>query len=573
MDKEKIEERVAKWAARGLQVRRKDKDLMQDTGGISKGRDREPHAKPPRDDVKKRHKTKRKKKDEKDKDLDKEASIVERLAKSISADIAEREVERLLKVVLKGTPFANKTFAVGGYVRDEILGIGSKDLDVVVEMKGGAEKITKSLYRQFGRIISRPRQMGRYPIWQITFKEDIDHKGKEYRTKGAIIEFADSQKESFPDEGSRQRITEPGTLMEDVERRDFTTNMLLKDLTSGEVKDLTGTSVNDIKRGILRGHPGLPLNKILRDDPLRMMRLVRFQAKYGWDVPMDVLRTVAANAKRIEIVSAERIRDELIKVMKLGKLAQDIKLMKVVGLLKYVLPEIEELKATKHDTSRGHHQEGDVFRHTYLVLQNAKPGIENQLAALLHDVGKPATREEIGDKIQILGHEEVGAEMAEAIMRRLKFDKGTVKTVKHMVRNHMRPHGLDRNKSRSSKALRKFIRKVGDEMVDAILDLAEADNLGNLPPKNYIPELREEIEKIRSAPVQVREQAVLDGNEVLDIIGGKPGPMVGVAIQFLKDKQLEYAADGIELTKGEAKRLLLERVKLKSDFREGINHE
>jgi len=363
------------------------------------------------------------------------------IADSLMASRAEKEVERLFKKVLPASPFRGKAFAVGGYVRDELLGLDSKDLDVVVDMKGGAEKLTAWLHRQFPTATTRPHNMGAgYPIWQITFKDDIDYKGNTYRTKGAVIEFADSQKEAFPDEDSRQRVTQPGTIDEDVERRDFTVNMLLKDLATGELRDLTGTSVADIKKGILRGHPGVDFNKILRDDPLRMMRLVRFQAKYGWDVPLDVLRTVKANAARIQIVSSERIRDELIKLMKIGKLHQGIKMMKAVGLLKYVFPEIEAMRGVQHDTTRGNHQEGDVFRHTMLVLKSAAPGVDNQLAALLHDVGKPDTQEILADKIQFLGHEKVGAEMAEAIMRRLKFDKQVIKKVSAVVRSHMRPH-------------------------------------------------------------------------------------------------------------------------------------
>jgi poly(A) polymerase len=477
-------------------------------------------------------------------------------ARAIRASLAEKEVERLFKIILPKSPFKNKAFAVGGYVRDELLGIDSKDLDVVVEMRGGAEKLTKWINREFKPYTSRPHQLGAgYPIWSITFKDDVEHKGKTYKTKGAVIEFADSQKESFPDPDSRQRVTEPGSLKDDVERRDFTVNMLLKDLSSGELKDLTGTSVIDIKKGVLRGHPGVDFNKILRDDPLRMMRLVRFQSKYGWQVPIGVLRAVKKNAQRINIVSAERIQGELVKLMKIGKLHQGIRMMKALGLLKHVLPEIEAMRGVEHDTSRGHHQEGDVYKHTMLVLKNAKPGVENQLAALLHDVGKPNTQEILEDKIQFLGHETVGAEMAEAIMRRLKFEKSVITKVRSMVENHMRPHSLSGDDV-SAKALRKFVRKVGEEMVDSILDLAEADQLGNLPPTNLIPELRQKIQDSMKIPIS--KKPVLDGRTIMNLLNIKPGKMVGEAMNFLKEKEDEYAERGIELTKNEAMRLLME---------------
>lgn len=481
-----------------------------------------------------------------------------RTAREILSTPAEREVEKLLKAVLKGTIFSNKAHAVGGYVRDQFMGLDAKDLDIVVEMRDGAKKFTNFLHDLFPSETSRPRQLGAgYPIWQISFKEDIEYKGKTYKTKRAEIEVADTQKESFPDKGSRQRVVEYGTLEEDIARRDFTTNMLLKDLTSGEIKDLTGVSKNDIKKGILRGHPTVDFNEILAQDPLRMLRLVRFQTKYGWDVPLDVLKTVRKNAKRIQIVSNERIRDELIKIMKLGKLGNAVKFMKAVGLLKYVLPEIDRLRGVNHDTLRGHHQEGDVWRHTLLVLNNAKPGVENQLAALLHDVGKPETREILDDKIRFLGHEDVGGEIAEAIVARLKFEKDVVKKVGQMVRNHMKPHNYVRQNV-NEKTLRRFIRNVGEEMVDSILDLAEADQLGNLPSENKIPYLREKIDKILHSPVKVENKPILNGREIMKILGIKPGPMVGKVGRWLLEKADEYAELGKKLTKQEAERLIVD---------------
>lgn len=560
-------------AARGLQVHRKDKDLMSDTGGTSKVREHEPDQKPPREDLKKPFRTKDKPSEERDKDTDNDPDrdkdsdmkvsvrcdfLAMKVAKDILAGKAEKEVERLLQLVIRGTPFVGKAFSVGGFVRDELLGIESKDLDVVVEMRDGAEKLTKMLHNMFPEQISTPRRMGSaYPIWQIAFKENILLSGKEYQTAGAVVEFADSQKESFPDPESRQRVTEYGTIQEDVERRDFTVNMLLKDLTTGELKDLTGTSVKDIEDGILRGHPGVDFNKILSDDPLRMIRLVRFQVKYGWDIPMSVLKTVRTNADRIKIVSEERIRDELIKIMELGKLARAVKLMKAVGLLQHVLPEVQALADVQQEQARGHHQEGDVLKHTLLVLQSTKPGVENQLAALLHDIGKPDSQRVVGENVVFYGHEKIGGEIAEAIMRRLKFDNTVVNTVRTMVENHMRPHFLERG-GYTPKALRHFINDVGMELVDAIMDLAEADALGNLPVENTIPDLRAAIEKVRTPVVQA-EKLPVDGHDIQRYLKIAPGRMVGEAIQFLKDKKYEWELHGKKMTRDDALVLLRDR--------------
>lgn len=476
------------------------------------------------------------------------------IARRVLASIPEKEVERLLGVVLRGSPFSGKAHAVGGFVRDELLGVVSKDLDIVVEMRGGAEKLTRYLNRKFPNETSRPYRLGAgYPIWQITFKEDIEVGGKVYKTSGAVIEVADTQKEMFPDPNSRSRVVEYGTLKDDIERRDFTVNMLLKDLTSGEIIDLTGTSLSDLKNGVLRGNPDVDFDKILKDDPLRMMRLIRFQAKYGWNVPMFVLRAVRSNASRIGIVSAERVKGELEKMMKIGKLAQGIRLMKTVGLLKYVLPEVQALSGVQQQDSRGMHREGDVLKHTLMVLRNAGPGVESQLAALLHDVGKPETQETIDGLIRFVGHEKVGGEIAEGIMRRLRFDSTVVKRVRTMVQNHMRPHGLS---GAGPNALRRFVRDVGEELVDSVLNLAEADQLGNLPPTNSIPGLREKMEKLREN-VKETEKPVLDGREVQRILNIRPGRLVGEVLTFLSDKAFEMSNRGRKLDKRTARDLIL----------------
>jgi putative nucleotidyltransferase with HDIG domain len=283
-----------------------------------------------------------------------------------------------------------------------------------------------------------------------------------------------------------------------------------------------------------------------------MVRLIRFQSKYGWDIPLSVLKTVKRNAERIQIVSSERIMGELEKVMAVGKLYQAIKLMKITGLLKYVLPEIEALKGVAQ--GKDHHSEGDVFKHTLLVLKNAPKTVEGQLAALLHDVGKAKTQSFLEDKIHFYKHDEVSAEMAEAILYRLKFDKKTIDRVVKLVREHMRPHSLE---NASPKAFRKLIRDMGEELTDVLLDLAEADSLGSYPIENVVPNLRQEIERIRKAPVKMEKKPVLGGQEIMDTLHIKPGPKVGEVGKFLIDLADEYAEQGKKLSKEEAKEIIL----------------
>jgi poly(A) polymerase len=476
----------------------------------------------------------------------------------------EQEVERFLGTWLKDTEFKNKAHAVGGYVRDEIMGKASKDLDIVIEMDGGAKKITKAIFDLFkdpedkDNGVSHPMNMGEsYPIWQITFKKDITFKGEKYSTKGAVIEFVDTMKEAFPDESSRQRDVEYATLEEDIARRDFTMNMGLKDLTTGEykyIKDKSGKKldfVKDIKDKVLRGHPDNDtMDGTFSADPLRLMRLVRFLAKYNFDVPEDVKESARRVADRINIVSDERVQAELVKILDLketdkktgkvkGKTRKAIEFMKEIGLLKHVLPEIEELAKTQQ--SGPYHLEGDVFKHTMMVLDEAPATLHGQLAALLHDVGKPSTQEIDGEKIRFLKHEHAGGKVAEKILRRLKFRNSDVKKIRTMVENHMRPHQLaDVKPSNLKKKMRQFVDSVGEELVESIFDLAQADGLGKLPQDpGMIEDLKKTLKEILHDTPEELKKPVLSGKEIMDLFDLKGGPLVGKIKSFLITRQRE----------------------------------
>jgi CRISPR/Cas system-associated endonuclease Cas3-HD len=182
---------------------------------------------------------------------------------------------------------------------------------------------------------------------------------------------------------------------------------------------------------------------------------------------------------------------------------------------------------------------------------------------LLHDIGKPASQKIIDSAIHFYGHEDVGGKIAEAILRRLKFDASTIKKVTTMVKNHMRPYDLV---NASEKALRKFIRNIGEELVESVLDLADADEKGSFPAQNQVSKVRERIKKIKESPIKVRNKPVLDGNEIMNILNissndKKRLPEIGLAGKFLLELADEYAEQGKELTKEEAAQQLLKAVK------------
>jgi tRNA nucleotidyltransferase/poly(A) polymerase len=193
-----------------------------------------------------------------------------------------------------------------------------------------------------------------------------------------------------------------------------------------------------------------------------------------------------------------------------------------------------------------------------MVLKNAPPGVENQIAALLHDVGKVPTTTMLEEEIHSYGHEDVGADIAEAVMKRLKFDSDTTARVKKMVKNHMRPHHLGRGSG--PKALRKFIRDIGDELVDSVLSLARADELGKIPSTDDIPDLIEQIKKVREkSKEKITEKAILDGEEIMDLLKIPTGTEVGRAKKMLLEIEDDYAERGEEITKEKARQELLEK--------------
>lgn len=467
------------------------------------------------------------------------------------------EAERLLLRVVPGSPFAGRALAVGGFVRDQILGLESKDLDLVVEEPGGAERLARWLHARFPESVSNPHALGAgYPIWQVVFKEDVQLDGELFRTQGAEIEIADTQSECFPDPNTRQRVTRYGSIEEDCRRRDFTVNMLYKDLANGDLVDPSGAGRADLARGVLRGHPQSDLDKIFSDDPLRMLRLVRFHARFGWEIPTEVSDCARRNAERMRILSAERVRGELEKIMLAGRLHLALKLMLDLGQIHVLLPELLPMVGCGQD--RVYHSEGDVWTHTLLVVSHAPPTIALQLAALFHDVGKPATRSEHGERVKFLGHETISAEITEQVLARLKFGHALAAKVLKLVRLHLR--GGDVRLWTGLKPARKLMRDAGEELED-LLRLIEADSRSSLGPEGeprleHIPALREKI--AAASVVPLRRQPVLSGHDIMETLGLQPGRHVRTALEQVTEWEDEAAERGEILSREDALRRLRE---------------
>lgn len=482
---------------------------------------------------------------------------------------ALEEIEKLFKELLKDSYFQNRIFAVGGYCRDQYMGIESKDLDLVIEEFGGACLFALWLHSTFENQTSFPYEIGKgYPIWHIAFTKDVEYKDIVYHTSGAELDIAETQKEAFPEEGSRQRITSFGSIIDDIKRRDFTVNMLLKNMTTGKFEDICGQSIHDIEHGILRGHPEVDLNKTFSDDPLRMIRLLRFQAKYNWNIPMSVLRIARRNSHRISIVSIERIMSE---IKKLGNIPQGlyraVRLMKATNMLHRLLPDVYALigcpnPELRKSDPRKIHLEGDSFKHTLLVLKNSQPNMVDQIAALFHDIGKAHTTaiEEDG-RITCKKHDEVGGMLAEMAMCGLKFDSDNIEKIIKIIKNHMDFYNLLYS---GIGGKRRFIRKYGD-ILEHSINLAIADSKSNLVEidgkithKEIPYELFDELRalQVELATEKTPIKPILNGHEIMELLEVKQGKIIGEVSEFLLEKQDEY---GLELTKECARIMVIEK--------------
>ncbi len=416
-----------------------------------------------------------------------------------------------------------EAFVVGGYVRDLLLGREVKDIDIVVVGDGVAfAKKVASVLKRKNIIVYEKFGTAMLPL------------------DDRIIEFVGARKESYS-ESSRKPDVEGGSLADDLARRDFTVNALAASLNEsryGEVEDpFDGKS--DIERKILRT-PLEPM-QTFGDDPLRMMRAVRFAAQLGFSIDVETFAAIARMTDRITIVSQERITDEFLKLMKSERPSLGLKLMYESGLMKIVLPEVDTMAGvdqrddigTSPDDGRKYYHK-DVLLHTLKVVDNISTVTDNvwlRFAALVHDIAKPRTkmfREGIG--WSFYGHEEIGARMQKGIFHRLRLPLEPLSYVEKLVRLHLRPMALVDDGVTDS-AVRRLLFEAGNE-VDDLMILCKADITSKNPmlvaqyTANYdrvYAKMREVEEKDR-----IRNwQPPVKGDEIMQVCGLAPGPIIG----------------------------------------------
>ncbi len=364
-------------------------------------------------------------------------------------------------------------FVIGGFVRDKILKRPTKDADIVCV--GDGIELAKKTAQQFTPIpeVNIFKTFGTAQI-KIYTKSFPSLKKRDLGETAFDIEFVGARKESYNSD-SRKPEVEPGTLDEDRMRRDFTINTIAISLDKNDFGNLVDPleGIDDIEKKIIKTplHP----DQTFSDDPLRMMRAIRFAAQLNFDIASETFESIKKNAYRISIVSAERITDELNKIILTEKPSIGFDLLYKSGLLKIIFPQMVSLVGAEYIDGKGHK---DNFYHTLQVLDNIAPNANDlwlRWAAILHDIAKPVTKKfEEGHGWTFHGHEVVGGRMVPKIFAQLKLPQNEkMKFVRKMVELHLRPISLTKENITDS-AIRRLLFDAGDD-IDALMTLCKAD--------------------------------------------------------------------------------------------------
>jgi len=408
-----------------------------------------------------------------------------------------------------------EAYVVGGFVRDQILGHPSKDIDIVCVNDGGIETLERfARARQW----SKPAVFERFGTAQT-------------RGDGFIVEVVRARSERY-DPQSRKPDVAPGTLQEDIMRRDFTVNALCQKF-DGEILDLTGKGRDDLKAGVLR--TPLDADETFSEDPLRMFRAARFVAQLGFQTAPGVLEAMQAQAERAKVLSAERIRDELARLLTSPHARNGMNLLRDSGLLAVVAPELLEMVGVE----QGGYHKYDVWDHTMYAVEAGPTDSITRCAALFHDAGKPATHALAEDgKHTFYGHAGVGANIAREVMGRLRFSNDEIEAVAKLVDLHLRPIQYDAEGWGDS-AVRRLIRDAGD-LRNRMLDLARADTVASsFPTTAGLDQLAQRMEALDQGGSVSQLVAPVSGEEIMAMAGRKSGPWVGVVKRALEEAVIE----------------------------------
>ena len=430
------------------------------------------------------------------------------------------EITNYIHNIIQDTEFEQHVYVVGGSVRDLIMEKEIKDIDLVIDLPQGGVR--------FANFCEQNGLTGKVVIYE-TYGTAMFHFKK---FPDDEIECVMTRGEKYTDSGSRNPVTEFAPIMEDASRRDLTINALYYNISKKKVEDLMGCGVQDIRDGVLR----VPMEMVSEqmvdqtfiDDPLRILRVVRFHTKLGFKISEKTFNAMKRNVDRLSIITVERINTELCKILMSKNARQGIELINEIGAMKYVIPELEQCIGLGQNS----YHFGDVWVHTMAVLENHcnlfEPDLICRLAALLHDIGKIECRtvDEHG-RVHFYDHEFIGSDVAKRILQRLKFDNKTIDEVCFIIRNHMRAKGFENDcRKMKEKSINKFMYTCGnEERFLRTCQVIEADNLAHEKSHCITGQYARFVECVKTSKM-FGYRLPINGDDVINEFGIEPGPII-----------------------------------------------
>lgn len=423
-----------------------------------------------------------------------------------------------IKDVIKNTEYDNRVMVVGGYVRDLLMGNQSNDIDLLIDgdINSG---IDFAIWFCDKMKLHSPLCYGLYGTAMFNFM-------------GEKIECVAPRSEKYKDD-SRNPIVESCTIQKEALRRDFTINSMFINISTNELYDYSNKGFSDLKNHIIRSTSDP--NIIFEQDGLRMLRCIRFSSRYGWDIEEETFKGILRNAHRIQIITQERITDELNKILLTKKPSVGLRLLEKTGLLQYVLPDFVEMV----NLSQNKFHFGTAWEHTLMVVDNSKPILENRLAALFHDLGKIKTKTiDDNGNVHFYNHENVSALLCDSKLRAMKYPNDIIKRVRKAVNNHMRTKSFgDTCDKVKDKSIRKLQFALGD-VFDLTMDLIDADNRAHKTEHcmpNQVRIIKERSNELVNNGMDCFKLSLpIDGNDIIEFKGiDKPGPIVKKYLDYL----------------------------------------
>jgi len=421
-----------------------------------------------------------------------------------------------------------EAYLVGGSIRQMLTGIKPADLDFIIDSQGMAERVAQAAAKHL---------QGQPGVSRVN-----DVPTMEIRIDGLLLHIADPVTDHI--EGAESIYAAiSDEVKADVLRRDFTVNTLLlpvEDADLASIIDPTAIGLADIQHARLRT-PVEP-EVTLREDPLRMLRAIRFAYTEDYTIGADLAAAISAHAHLITGIAGERVQQEFTKIISCNQPSEAIRMMNHTALLHYLFPDIEHLSEVRQ---KSEHYTGDILEHTCKVLDYAPPILRVRLAALFHDVGKASTLVEDDDKTIFYGHQHSGSDLTRKRLKQLRYSNKIADEVAKLVDMHMVTYSYDW----SDIAVRRLVNKAGD-LIDDLMLLYRADISARTEPYNNLAEFNHLMQRIKSLDFAdvIGVHSPLDGEEIMELLSLDAGPEIGEVQseieQAIIDGRIEYTAEG-----------------------------